>query len=109
MSICAKGSNQGRGAPDYLCLWDLLISIRNLAPAHTSRGLDYGCGGSPYRPLFGECIYHRADLAGGSNLDFEYAPHVRLPSEAADYDCILSTQVLEHAEVPTAYLRKCYR
>jgi SAM-dependent methyltransferase len=92
----------------YLCLSDLVIAIKSLVPPHTSRVLDYGCGGSPYRPLFGECTYHRADLAG-SNLDFEYAADGRLPPEAADYDCVLSTQVLGYVQDPTAYLQECYR
>jgi len=97
------------GDPFYLCLSDLLIAIKGLVPSHATRVLDYGCGGSPYRPLFGECTYHRADLAGGSDLDFEYAADSRLPPEAADYDCMLSTQVLEHVEDPMAYLKECYR
>src|SRR5262252_9519759 len=78
------------GDPLYLCLSDLLIAIRNLLPRRASRVLDYGCGGSPYRAIFGECTYHRADLAGGSNLDFKYGADARLPPEAADYDCVLS-------------------
>jgi len=97
------------GDPIYLCLSDLLIAIRALVPPHTSKVLDYGCGGSPYRLLFGECIYHRADLAGGRNLDFEYSTDGRLPPEAGDYDFVLSTQVLEHVEDPTTYLQECCR
>jgi SAM-dependent methyltransferase len=97
------------GDPFYLCLSDLLIAIRSLVPPHITRVLDYGCGGSPYRVLFGECAYHRADLAGGRNLDFEYTADSRLPSQAADYDFVLSTQVLEHAEAPAGYLQECYR
>jgi SAM-dependent methyltransferase len=93
----------------YLCLSDLLIAIRSLVPSRTSRVLDYGCGGSPYRALFGECLYHRADFPGGANLDFEYTANSRLPPEAADYDCVLSTQVLEHVENPTTYLQECCR
>jgi SAM-dependent methyltransferase len=93
----------------YLCLSDLLIAIRSLIPSHTSRVLDYGCGGSPYRALFGECIYHRADFAGSANVDFEYSADSRLPPEAVDYDCLLSTQVLEHVEEPASYLKECSR
>src|SRR5262249_27834958 len=97
------------GDPGYLCLSDLLMAIKGLVPSHAKRVLDYGCGGSPYRPLFGECTYHRADFVGGSNLDFEYAADSRLPLEASDYDCMLSTQVLEHVEDPIVYLQECYR
>jgi SAM-dependent methyltransferase len=97
------------GDPFYICLSDLLIAIRTLLPSDASRVLDYGCGGSPYRTIFGECTYHRADLAGESNLDFKYGADARLPLEAADYDCVLSTQVLEHVEDPEAYLQECYR
>jgi SAM-dependent methyltransferase len=97
------------GDPHYLCLSDLLIAIRSLIPTGISRVLDYGCGGSPYRPLFGNCTYHRADLAGGSDLDFEYGTEARLPREVGEYDCVLSTQVLEHVESPATYLQECYR
>jgi SAM-dependent methyltransferase len=93
----------------YLHLSDLLIALNALIPEHLSTVLDYGCGGSPYRPLFGNCTYHRADLSGGNNLDFEYGPDSKLPLELSGYDCILSTQVLEHVQNPEAYLRECYR
>jgi SAM-dependent methyltransferase len=74
-----------------------------------SRVLDYGCGGSPYRALFGDCTYHRADLAGGEALDFEYDAGGRLPPEVTGYDCVFSTQVLEHVGSPSSYLQECYR
>jgi SAM-dependent methyltransferase len=93
----------------YLHLSDLLIALNALIPEHLSMVLDYGCGGSPYRPLFGNCTYHRADLCGGNNLDFEYGPDSKLPLELSGYECILSTQVLEHVQNPEAYLRECYR
>ena len=32
-----------------------------------------------------------------------------VPAELADYDCVLSTQVLEHVLSPTAYLAEAYR
>jgi SAM-dependent methyltransferase len=97
------------GDPDYLCLSDLLIAIQNLIPLGAARVLDYGSGGSPYRPLFENSVYHRADLIGGTNLDFEYGADAGLPSKLKDYDCVLSTQVLEHVEDPASYLKECYR
>ncbi|HEX3443921.1 MAG TPA: class I SAM-dependent methyltransferase [Chthoniobacterales bacterium] len=93
----------------YLHLTDLLLGLKTLMPSNRTRILDYGCGGSPYRPLFGACTYHRADLAGDLAVDFEYGPDSRLPAELADYDCVLSTQVLEHVLSPTAYLAEAYR
>jgi SAM-dependent methyltransferase len=97
------------GDPFYLCLSDLLAAIKELIPPGRSRVLDYGCGGSPYRPLFGDCTYHRADLAGTDGLDFEYRADARLPVDVKEYDCVLSTQVLEHVEDPSSYLQECYR
>jgi SAM-dependent methyltransferase len=97
------------GDHHYLCLSDLLLALKDLVPSGVSRVLDFGCGGSPYRSLFGDCIYHRADLIGGPNLDVEYGPDARLPLAAAAYDCVLSTQVLEHVQDPVAYLRECHR
>lgn len=93
----------------YLHLSDILIALKVIKPESARRILDYGSGGSPYRSIFSNCIYHRADLFGGDNLDFSYGLDGRLPASAADYDCVLSTQVLEHVEDPDAYLRECYR
>jgi SAM-dependent methyltransferase len=97
------------GDPDYLHLSDLLLGLKTLMPRDITRILDYGCGGSPYRPLFGACTYHRADLAGDLAVDFEYGPDSRLPAELADYDCVLSSQVLEHVLSPAVYLAEAYR
>jgi SAM-dependent methyltransferase len=97
------------GDPFYLVLSDLRLAIEALRPANISRVLDYGCGGSPYKPLFSGCAYHRADLVGGQDLDFEYGPDAALPEQVSGYDCVLSTQVLEHVDDPEAYLRECHR
>jgi SAM-dependent methyltransferase len=93
----------------YLHLSDLLIAIKAFKRENVRRILDYGSGGSPYRSLFGDCIYHRADLIGGENLDFSYGTDALLPPDASNYDCVLSTQVLEHVEDPDEYLRECHR
>lgn len=93
----------------YLHLSDLLLAVKAMVPVGAARVLDYGCGGSPYRPLFGNCSYHRADLPGTQGLDFEFDGESRLPPEARDYDCVLSSQVLEHVKNPQAYLQECHR
>ena len=97
------------GDPDYLCLIDLLNAVRQMAVLDAPRVLDYGCGGSPYRSLFTGAVYHRADLAGGANLDFPFAPDSRLPPEVGNYDFVLSSQVLEHVLDPAIYLSECFR
>jgi SAM-dependent methyltransferase len=94
--------------PEYLVLSDLLMGIRELAPVDAARVLDYGCGGSPYRQLFSAAVYHRADLTG-SDLDFTFGSDARLPSEIGCYDCVLSTQVLEHVVDPVGYLAEAFR
>src|SRR4051812_26582751 len=98
------------GDPAYLCLSDLLIALKGLIPTDAGRVLDYGCGGSPYRTLFTSCeTYHRADLSG-DGLDFEFTDDARLPDQVGDsYDCVLSTQVLEHVAESSTYLRESYR
>ena len=98
-----------QGDPYYPYLSDLLIVTRSLIPPDVTRSLDHGCGGSPYRSLFGNYTYHRVDLTGEPNLYFEYSTDALLPRELREYDFILSTQVLEHVENPTNYLQECYR
>jgi len=97
------------GDPYYLHLSDLLLAISKEIPADADRILDYGCGGSPYRSLFPARTYHRADLAGVSSLDFEFGEDSRLAAASSDYDCVLSSQVLEHVASPRDYLKECYR
>jgi SAM-dependent methyltransferase len=102
--------NPRPGDPAYLHLSDLLLAITELIPPGPGRVLDFGCGGSPYRRLFGPCTYHRADLAGsGAGLDFEYGPDSLLPAPSEDYDCVLSSQVLEHVGSPRSYLDESRR
>jgi SAM-dependent methyltransferase len=93
----------------YLHLSDLFMAMKELVPVNADRVLDYGCGGSPYRNLFQAHTYHRADLAGGDGLDFQYGEDGRLPVNSSEYDCVLSSQVLEHVLSPTDYLGECYR
>jgi SAM-dependent methyltransferase len=102
--------NPEPGDEFYLHLSDLLLAIKRLIPQGAHRVLDFGSGVSPYRPLFGDCTYHRADLAGISpDVDFEFGLDSLLPVPATDYDCVLSTQVLEHVKAPEIYLAECRR
>ncbi len=93
----------------YLHLSDLRMLLGDLTPHVIGRVLDYGCGGSPYRPLFKYDAYIRADVVGLSSLDLVITPGQPLDAPDRSFDCILSTQVLEHVSTPQQYLADCHR
>jgi SAM-dependent methyltransferase len=88
----------------YLCLSDLLLALRRFI-------LDYGCGGSPYRSLFPNADYKRADYlqAGGDSLDYILSEDSRVPERDERFDLVLSTQVAEHLGHPDVYFSECSR
>lgn len=75
--------------------------------------LDYGCGGQPYKDMFGPRLtrYIGADVAAaqGVQLDMEIVPGMPLPLADASIDTVLSTQTLEHLPDVHFYLRECSR
>jgi SAM-dependent methyltransferase len=79
------------------------------APAG-SKVLDYGCAERPYRSLFGAGVdYVGADLAGNRDADVNLNSDGTVPEAAAQFDLVLSTQVLEHVADPTLYVSECFR
>jgi len=80
---------------------------RHLSTRKDSVLVDFGCGTMPYRSLFDRYVaqYVGVDIPGKPGADFSST--TGLPGNAADI--VLSTQVLEHAEQPQAYLGECYR
>lgn len=90
---------------DYLHLQDLLVALRSVPDRSGLRVLDLGCGDSPYRELFQEGEYLRADIDG--DVDYPLADPAAIPSE--HFDLVLSTQVLEHVREPLDYLRLAHR
>ena len=73
--------------------------------------LDMGCGTRPYLSLLAPYAkYIGADLADNSEADVvvdAVSGRVNLPNESADV--VLSTQVLEHVQSPTAYVAEARR
>jgi SAM-dependent methyltransferase len=80
-----------------------------LAPGETL--LDYGCGGTPYRAIFSHKFKHyfAADLPGNETASIVLSTDGRVPAEDESFDCVLSSQVLEHVADPALYLHEAYR
>src|SRR5262249_35558232 len=94
----------------YLHLADLRRALAEFKTDAPIAILDYGCGGSPYRALFPNATYHRADHAYIPDLDFTTDVDGLLPDVTPEtYDLVLSTQVIEHVSSPQAYLREACR
>lgn len=101
--------NPKPGDTFYIHLSDILLALRPHALPSPLKILDYGCGGSPYRFLFPSSNYVRADL-DGENLDFKISADGGIADcPSAEFDLILSTQVLEHVPSPERYLSECRR
>lgn len=97
------------GDPLYLHLADLLLCLSEDASTRDAIDiLDYGCGGSPYRTLFPNARYVRADVAETANIDFEIGPDGLIAAKPGSFDLVLSTQVLEHVPNVTGYLQSCF-
>lgn len=93
----------------YLHLSDLRLALEPFRTNEKVTVIDYGCGGSPYHPLFPNATYLRADFGEAKNLDFNIKDGL-LPDAANECcDIVLSTQVLEHVEEPSAYIGECFR
>ena len=95
----------------YLHLADLRMALEAVRTDLPITILDYGCGGSPYRSLFPNAIYKRADYLqdGIDKLDYVLSDDSRVAESDNVFDFILSTQVLEHVGSPAIYLAECFR
>lgn len=73
--------------------------------------LDYGCGNKPYQALFKRrfAVYQGADLAGNPDADLLIDSNGRVDCEDKTFDCVLSSQVLEHVTSPQVYLAEARR
>ena len=114
------------GDPLYLPLSDLLLAVRKMATPEPVTVLDYGAGLAPYRSLFPNSQYRTADVASSTTFcdgligtperneyfaapDYTILPDGCIQAEANTFDCILSTQVLEHVARPDTHLSECFR
>lgn len=97
------------GDPDYLHLADLLAALEMYRSTEDISVLDYGCGGSPYRSLFPNASYKRADYGEMNDLDYVMDEQSRISAGDQSFDLILSTQVAEHVMNPSSYFSECFR
>lgn len=99
------------GDRDYLHLSDLRLAMERLRSDQPLDILDYGAGGSPYRPLFPNARYRRADFPSerAGDVDYVLDDLGRVDERDGTFDLILSTQVAEHVEDPARYFAECHR
>jgi SAM-dependent methyltransferase len=75
------------------------------------RLLDFGCGNKPYESLFRRkfATYVGADLEGNDDAEVLIDSDGRINAQDNTFDCVLSTQVLEHVTDPQLYLSEARR
>ena len=102
-------ANPRMGDAYYLHLSDLVLALKDFATEETLRILDFGCGGSPYKYLFPNSSYQRADIPVITVTDFQIDDDGRVNAPSGAFDLVLSTQVLEHCPNPKVYLEEARR
>ena len=88
------------------------VIAQHLAGKNVATLLDYGCGDSPYRPLFEPHVgrYIGADIERNPKADILIElPSGRVAADDGSFDALLSTQVLEHVLDPAKYLQEAHR
>ena len=93
----------------YLHLQDLRRALGECAPEAKGVLLDFGCGSSPYRSLFPNVEYRRADYTPSAGIDYAVRDDQTIEEQDGTFDYLLSTQVLEHVRRPEIYLAECFR
>ena len=93
----------------YLHLADLLLAVKTIATDDRLHILDFGANLSPYRALFPNSAYRRADIGGPGAQDYRITDDGKVDESDESFDLILSTQVAEHLPDPPVYLAECFR
>jgi len=111
-----------RQAADFvdLYLFWLTSSLTETAPLAHGRLLDVGCGDRRFEPLFlpfiesytgveHEAVFNTTDASKRSKGPDVLYDGTRLPFEAATFDTVISTEVLEHTSDPAALVAEMAR
>src|SRR5437870_500833 len=100
------------------CYWHLRLLLHRLQGIVDSdllkpgeKILDYGCGNKPYKALFVRKFseYIGADFPGNKDADIFIGAAGQLPVDGVSFDCVLSSEVLEHTAAPDTYLKEAFR
>jgi len=98
----------------HQCVSSLLRKLKEVIDSpfvHGDSILDYGCGNRPYESLFSEKYknYVAADIAGNPTANLVIGANGQIPTGDEVFDCVFSSQVLEHVVDPQVYLREAHR
>lgn len=95
--------------PFYIPLSDLRSCIDIIKTSSCLEILDFGALNSPYSALFPNSIVKRADIVLANSIDYLIGTNSRISVPNSSFDLLLSTQVAEHVENPTAYFNEAFR
>jgi SAM-dependent methyltransferase len=94
--------------PFFIARHGLLKSIRELGSEITGRTLDVGCGTKPYQKYFNCSEYIGLEIETTLNRELKKADYFydgkKFPFSDADFDSIVTNQVLEHVFNPDEFL-----
>lgn len=99
--------------PFYIARISLLKEIQKLGSEISGKTLDVGCGTKPYKKYFASSEYVGLEIEEQTNDQIKqadvYYDGKHFPFENAEFDSLLSNQVLEHVFNPTEFLSEINR
>lgn len=99
--------------PFYIARISLLKEIKKLGSEISGKTLDVGCGTKPYKKYFASSEYVGLEIEEQTNNQIKqadvYYDGKHFPFENAEFDSLLSNQVLEHVFNPTEFLSEINR
>jgi SAM-dependent methyltransferase len=99
--------------PFFIARRGLLKSIKELGKEITGKTLDVGCGTKPYKKFFNSLEYIGLEIETTMNRSIKQADYFydskKFPFGAAEFDSIVTNQVLEHVFNPDEFLSEINR